>query len=177
LKAASGLLLAGTTTSPQLQRISISNGSGLLLTDVQEAAFSASTVRNITIDNFSNVQFTNLTAGANVFCRHSRIGEGSTVTISNKTVTGGLDRSSITCGGSLVVSGAYGLVANASIMHGQVIADGAGGSVTRLRKSLTGTLTLGAFIHTDIVHESSNATTLTTANINRATLSAVGPLV
>lgn len=98
---------------------------------------------------------------------------GSSITINNSTGGGSNIYITTEAAGSFVQSGSATNVQRVDIAQGQVAHNG--GSLLYCHKRLTGTLTTGAFNHSNIVHVMPTNRTLTAANTNRGEYVGLAP--
>jgi hypothetical protein len=150
---------AGTNTGGAISRTTVDNGNVTFTSNV-----AMPTILDIGIRDQGVWTVQNCTAARDM--RYSTVQSYGRWTFNACTVanqTFGIDVSAL---GNLTHSAAAGQMLYAHVQTGNVNHNG--GNTSGLRKGPGGTLTTGAFNHSNIIHESATAKTLTAANTNRA---------
>ena len=150
----------GTNTGAAVSRLTVDNGVVSFTNNT--AAFP--NFLDVGVRDQGTLTVSGCTAAQDI--RYSTIQSYSRVQITNKTAAGQIFGLDVRAQGNLNVTGPSTNVYYASVEQGTVTVPG--GSVFVVRKSLSGTLNTGNFVHSQIMHLSPLTKTLTANNTNRA---------
>jgi hypothetical protein len=158
--SASAINISGTSTGQSVTSNTVTDNSVLTIINSVACGVVYNSFRSNAI-----VQISGATAAQQMY--YNDVSNGSTLSLTNNTVASSTQYNNIRSAGQLQISAASTAVQSCSIEQGTV--SSTGGSLTRVKKSLSGTLVTATFTCSDIVHELNTNTTLTANNTARAT--------
>lgn len=150
--------LSGTTGAQRLNRIKCMDGSVAFTNCTANTGATLCEASDAGLIRFNGVA----TAKSSIYLQAKN---GSAININNSTGGGSNSYISVTALGTFTQSGTAGSAQRIDIAQGTVSHNG--GQLLYCHKRLTGTLTTGAFNHSNIVHIMPANRTLTSANTNR----------
>jgi hypothetical protein len=156
---AGAVTFSGTNNGTQARRFDVVSGT---------ATFSNNTVpfplvNNIGVRDGGVFSVTGNTADQNI--QNNTMESGGGLFVTNKSVASSVTLNSLRAFGSLTTQGTAGNCVQVSVAIGVVVHNG--GALSGCCKSMAGTLTTGAFNHTNIYHNTNVSQVLTAANNGR----------
>lgn len=154
------LTIAGLSTANTIQR-GIANDATIQMSDN-----STNTIDIALAENVGNINVQNMTVTKSMTYLTSR--NNGSINITNPTGAGAISFIYSENGSNIIISGTAGVSSYLYARNQGAIAQN-GGSATNVTKDMVGTITTGAFTHSNLYMISPTSITLTANNANRAT--------